>query len=943
MKRLFWLSFCMLFAALLNSSTIIGMMELQKTMFRQAFQLGEVDIARQIVAENRAILADPDVAKEIWLQQDFSPKQIEIVELCLQNGLDPNRPFGDAGIFFRPIEMAIFQAGLFRSFSLLSLLIKPQYKLDVNVELADGLIPLNKVGDLGAVNALRILVDEGRANVEKKNKHGQTPMQYFAEKAFQAPQNLRLVIMLGVRGVAIPDDTLAGMEKLFGASVLPISLHAMIAEELSISSFRPEGQLHLLKSYLKFFKGYKFPDGDSVSDKYLKRLLTQKVEHVSWFQALSTIFDYSANLYKYIGYIFLFEDTQVASILKIMLMPERNFDVTRIVQDQLLPLLVYEKVKTLQLLKDHKVDFGGLQTKVDRLLARQRFFAPIVQHARQQVELKKRFEELQEHKKVAAERVEPAQKRFTQLEAYLGFVHKDPNPRINFEALVKKTLTERFPADHQHEAFRVADQTPYVEMLKNLNERARERLATHYSVVHAQNVSAYLIVQLATVLTERFSMFAGKGLKLRMGTTVKQKTMSEFLQYGYSRFPGTGPGERLEGRWSDHSIGLGPQLLSVNFSFFGGIFGGENTAEYFVLASSNIDHTRLIASVIFDPLFFDHKYIPKILSIVGAYMGRGLDRSLIQIFLRKQSTAAKKGINDFVYVSEPYGTPHRMPIDGKLYVNKDATGKYSVDTAAYLEKYITDLKSLGDFPFPHPLSSPGYRQSNRHCLEGRVVLFPDMYDHAEMFHYNFMSKDDKAAFKKDLEQVVDEAIKEWIVTEKYKKLLGDPHYGRLAKLVDLHVEGQKVRHGLAESLQQQPKIFASIRGETLAEATNNFIVVRGWIARQPGALQDDYRMQTLRKYDSVVGPIAEKVFRSLRAVESWADRLAKRAQGSSAADVPKLRERLGRYVARYKKAISQLEPLKKVVKSKVRAQADKINRQVIRTIRIADGAISQIR
>lgn len=212
-----------------------------------------------------------------------------------------------------------------------------------------------------------------------------------------------------------------------------------------------------------------------------------------------------------------------------------------------------------------------------------------------------------------------------------------------------------------HKTSLISYKSTYKDIVAQALEREYQLCNTHYVFYHGQNkvfrVFQDFLKELYTLINIHAPLHEFEFLRMwhKAETT-----------FNAPKFVDSEDSRGLMDAWSyDHRPDLVKNMLCVNLSLFGG-FTGEQTFDYFMCGSSvslrSIDN---LMTDLFDDFGFNKKYLTELHAINNAfYTPTG---NLMQIFIPKDR------VDDYVYLSQAYGVPHRTSIvDSNQSIYQDA-------------------------------------------------------------------------------------------------------------------------------------------------------------------------------------------------------------------------------------------------------------------------------
>lgn len=204
----------------------------------------------------------------------------------------------------------------------------------------------------------------------------------------------------------------------------------------------------------------------------------------------------------------------------------------------------------------------------------------------------------------------------------------------------------------------IDDQKSQPEIVRKAIEREKELCSDYYVFYHGQNqvFRAFqdFLKELYTLVSIHAPLHEFEFLRM-WHKAEKTFDTQEFIDKEEGWHPGTVS-------WNDHRSDLVKNMLCVNLSLLGG-FTGERTFDYFTggcsISLSSIDG---IMNELFNDFGFDKKYLSQIDTINKSFVTP--TGNLMQIFIPKNK------VDDYVYLSQPFGTPHRQKIVDDVFDDK---------------------------------------------------------------------------------------------------------------------------------------------------------------------------------------------------------------------------------------------------------------------------------
>ncbi len=209
--------------------------------------------------------------------------------------------------------------------------------------------------------------------------------------------------------------------------------------------------------------------------------------------------------------------------------------------------------------------------------------------------------------------------------------------------------------------------------------------------------------------------------------------------------------------WDDTTVDLMKNMISVNLSIFGNLtYEGESSFEYFIENDNASDfNVENILSKIFDHFGFDKSYVSHLTA--QKYLMSNQKGILLQIFVPKNK------VDQYVYLSEAWGTPYRKKLDSTWDVKKNRHLKVST----LLEKYIKEPQAMGNFD----------QLQARILMSQDCMLNPD--SGVKILKYCAENPDNMLAYRQTIRDIAKEVFINALEKKKFKNISHSP----LSKLI----------------------------------------------------------------------------------------------------------------------------------------------------------------
>ena len=230
--------------------------------------------------------------------------------------------------------------------------------------------------------------------------------------------------------------------------------------------------------------------------------------------------------------------------------------------------------------------------------------------------------------------------------------------------------------------------------------------------------------------------------------------------------------------WNDRPFPLPAELLSVNFSPFGGTgFPTEATFKWFVEPSLILKGMPFLNKT-FDDYGFDKKYIQELIKVYHTRMTPKVGGNIMQILIPKDI------VYMYIYLAMPFGTPYRNRVQKfeSDSVNSD------IKTSEFIERYIHNPFSLVDLKEPA-------KKRLMSIMQGRIVFFPEFFEKNsgikiithQLLGRKAYEKKEKL-YKQEVANIVAKMFREWFAKKGYTKvyakrlyLMTKKHKGMISK------------------------------------------------------------------------------------------------------------------------------------------------------------------
>lgn len=222
-------------------------------------------------------------------------------------------------------------------------------------------------------------------------------------------------------------------------------------------------------------------------------------------------------------------------------------------------------------------------------------------------------------------------------------------------------------------------------------------------------------------------------------------------------------GEQLGTKWwADSRADLMKNMMCVNLSLFGNMWWCGESSFYYFMNNSSAFVTESLISKLFTELFdfygFSPKYIDELVALNKLIATK--EGNLMQILVPKEK------VDDYVYLSQPGGTPYRTKIDSTFDKHKNRHIKIST----ILDQYIKDPSVLKDFD----------QYQARVLLSKDCMLNPD--SGVKIFRYTTVNDSEMGKYKKELKQITNKIFTQ-ALGQKTIKNLTNTGLGKLLELL----------------------------------------------------------------------------------------------------------------------------------------------------------------
>lgn len=214
--------------------------------------------------------------------------------------------------------------------------------------------------------------------------------------------------------------------------------------------------------------------------------------------------------------------------------------------------------------------------------------------------------------------------------------------------------------------------------------------------------------------------------------------------------------------WNDHRADLVKNMLCVNLSLFGGQTG-ESTWNYFTFGFSiSCSSVDALMQELFSDFGFDKKYIAELCRINTSFSTP--TGNLMQIFIPKDK------VDDYVYLSQPFGTPVRNSIVDSIF---DANKNRHTKISPILDAYYTGADPITTFD----------------PLQARILLSQDCMLNPEsgvkIFRYTKASEQEIKQYKQRVKELAQKVFAQALQTGAFKNISRTP-LGYLLKYLPKH-------------------------------------------------------------------------------------------------------------------------------------------------------------
>lgn len=204
--------------------------------------------------------------------------------------------------------------------------------------------------------------------------------------------------------------------------------------------------------------------------------------------------------------------------------------------------------------------------------------------------------------------------------------------------------------------------------------------------------------------------------------------------------------------WNDTIPDLIKNMLCVNLSIFGNLtYGGESSFNYF-LSNSNASFNSIetILGKLFDHFGLNKCYIAQLKAQETWFSHK--NGILLQIFVPKNK------VDQYVYLSKAWGTPHRNQLDNTWNPAK----KRHMKISTLLDKYIKEPQLMGNFA----------QLQARILLSQDCMLNPD--SGVKILKYSSESQDNMENYKQAIKYLAKEVFVNALENKTFKNIGNTP-------------------------------------------------------------------------------------------------------------------------------------------------------------------------
>lgn len=299
------------------------------------------------------------------------------------------------------------------------------------------------------------------------------------------------------------------------------------------------------------------------------------------------------------------------------------------------------------------------------------------------------------------------------------------------------------------------DKANYKELYDKAIEREHELCGTHYVFYHGQNsvfrVFQDFLKELYTLVNIDAPLQEFEFLRMwhKAEKTFKSQEFIDKEEYW----------SLGSAYWNDHRSDHVKNMLCVNLSLLGGLTG-ERTFDYF-LGSTSISLARIdtLMQDLFDDFGLDRKYLLDLYAVNKAFVTP--TGNLLQIFIPKEK------VDDYVYLSHPFGTPHRTKIIDAIF---DAKKVRHTKIAPILDAYYKGATPITIFD---PLQA-------RILLSQDCMLNPN--SGVKIFRYTKASDAEIQKYKDQVKALANKVFADAFEKGTFKNIFNTPLH-RLLKYV----------------------------------------------------------------------------------------------------------------------------------------------------------------
>lgn len=205
--------------------------------------------------------------------------------------------------------------------------------------------------------------------------------------------------------------------------------------------------------------------------------------------------------------------------------------------------------------------------------------------------------------------------------------------------------------------------------------------------------------------------------------------------------------------WNDTKPDMIKNMLCVNLSLFGNLTHlGESSFSYFK-ANSNCaaPDIKPLLIKLFNHFGFNINYLDQLLALTTLITTQ--EGNLLQIFTPKNK------VDDYVYVSQDYGTPIRYPIEHTIF---DHAKSRHIKISPILDLYTKNPTLIREFD----------RLQARILLSQDGILNPD--SGVKIFRYTTIPETNMVHYKKQLRELVSKMMSQWLETNANHSIASTP-------------------------------------------------------------------------------------------------------------------------------------------------------------------------